>query len=158
MSSTVALRYPWCQFEQVRGRAALAAFAMISAAPEVCATAPIYDPMTLNIGINCQWQPRCQRQQTKAMDDARKFIAAYDVPLWRIHVCTRTHAGDQRGSTGSDSIPASEIHSSSLHRRQDAAAEVRLERRPKPLVRPPVRARFDSDDHLVERGAVHLTR
>ena len=51
--------------------------------------APIYDPMTLNIGINCQWQPHCQRQQTKAMNDARKFIAAYDVPLWRIHVCNK---------------------------------------------------------------------
>ena len=89
MNPKVALRHRRCQFEWVRGRAALAAFALISVAPEVRAMAPIYDPMTLNIGINCQWQPHCQRQQTKAMSDARKFIATYDVPLWRIHVCNK---------------------------------------------------------------------
>jgi len=85
----VALRRPRCQSEYVRGRAALAAFALISVAPEAGATAPIYDPISLNIGINCEWQQRCQRQQTKAMNDARKFIAAYEVPLWRIQVCNK---------------------------------------------------------------------
>jgi hypothetical protein len=89
MIGTVALPMSWCQSGFVRGRAALAAFGFCFVASEAHATAPIYDPVTLNIGINCQWQQRCQRQQTKAMNDARKFIAAYEVPLWRIQVCNK---------------------------------------------------------------------
>jgi len=85
----VALPQWRCQSDRVRGRAVLAAFALFSVAAQARATAPIYDPMTLNIGINCQWQQSCQRKQTRAMNDARKFIAAYDVPLWRIHLCNK---------------------------------------------------------------------
>ena len=51
--------------------------------------APIYDPVTLNIGVNCQWQQKCQRRQVKAMRAASKFIAATHPPLWRIHLCNR---------------------------------------------------------------------
>jgi hypothetical protein len=80
---------PDVSLDRVRGRAALAACALIAVAPEARGTAPIYDPISLNIGINCQWQQHCQRRQTKAMNDARKFIVGYDVPLWRIHLCNK---------------------------------------------------------------------
>lgn len=79
-----AVTYPW-----VRGLLALAALALMAAASESGAVAPLYDPVSLNIGINCQWQQSCQRKQMKAMDKARKYIAATNPPLWRIHLCNR---------------------------------------------------------------------
>ena len=53
------------------------------------AAAPLYDPIVLNIGINCQWQQRCQQQQRSAMADAARYIAAKHPPLWKIHLCNR---------------------------------------------------------------------
>jgi hypothetical protein len=67
----------------------LAALALAACAFEARAAAPLYDPVILNIGINCQWQQRCERQQRKAMSDAAKFIAAKHPPLWKIHLCNR---------------------------------------------------------------------
>jgi hypothetical protein len=65
------------------------ALAFMESAGPARAAAPIYDPVVLNIGINCQWQPRCQQQQRKAMADAAKYIAAKHPPLWKIHLCNR---------------------------------------------------------------------
>lgn len=73
----------------MRGLFALAALALLAAASEGRAVAPLYDPVALNIGINCQWQQSCQRQQMKGLADARKFIAKMNPPLWRIHLCNR---------------------------------------------------------------------
>ena len=63
--------------------------ALTAAASKAGAVAPLYDPVSLNIGINCQWQQSCQRKQTKALGSARKFIAKTNPPLWRIHLCNR---------------------------------------------------------------------
>jgi hypothetical protein len=70
-------------------RFALAALALLAAASEAGGTAPLYDPVTLNIGINCQWQQACQRRHVKALRSAQKFIAAKHPPLWKIHLCNR---------------------------------------------------------------------
>lgn len=59
------------------------------------AVAPLYDALALNIGVNCQWQQRCIGKQRRAMNDARKYIAKYDPPLWRIHLCNK-NAGRTR--------------------------------------------------------------
>jgi hypothetical protein len=53
------------------------------------AVIPLYDAVALNIGVNCQWQQRCIGTQRRAMNDARKYIAKYNPPLWRIHLCNR---------------------------------------------------------------------
>ena len=89
-----------CQFFDVMGaKSAVAALALLAAAPEARATAPLYDPVTLNIGINCQWQQACQRRHLKAMRSAHKFIAAKHPPLWKIHQCNRNA---RRGSSRID--------------------------------------------------------
>ena len=67
----------------------MAALALTAAASQGGAVAPLYDPVSLNIGINCQWQQSCQRRQMKALSKARKYIAATNPPLWRIHMCNR---------------------------------------------------------------------
>ena len=87
--SNVALVPRRCQVGLVRGRVAIAALALIAAADEARAMAPLYDPVALNIGINCQWQRSCERRQMAAMSEAAKFIAATHPPLWRIHLCNR---------------------------------------------------------------------
>lgn len=73
----------------IRVLASVVAFALVASARPARAAAPLYDPVVLNIGINCQWQQRCQQQQRKAMADAAKFIAAKHPPLWKIHLCNR---------------------------------------------------------------------
>jgi hypothetical protein len=69
--------------------ASLASFALIAVGGRAHAAAPLYDPVMLNIGINCQWQQACQRRQLKAMKQAHAYIARNDPPLWRIHLCNR---------------------------------------------------------------------
>ena len=63
-------------FDVMGARFALAALAFLAVASDARATAPLYDPVTLNIGINCQWQQSCQRQHLKAMRSAHRYIAA----------------------------------------------------------------------------------
>ena len=67
----------------------LAAVATVAVDSKALAAAPLYDPVILNIGVNCQWQPRCERQQHSAMKDARRFIAREHPPLWRIQLCNK---------------------------------------------------------------------
>lgn len=67
----------------------MAAFVLAGAASESRAAAPLYDPVALNIGINCEWQQRCQQRQHEAMSNAANFIAAKHPPLWKIHMCNR---------------------------------------------------------------------
>jgi hypothetical protein len=76
-------------FDVMGARYALAALALLTEASEARGTAPLYDPVTLNIGINCQWQQSCQRRHLKAMTSAHRFIAARHPPLWKIHLCNR---------------------------------------------------------------------
>jgi hypothetical protein len=59
---------------------------------EARALAPLHDPVTLNIGLNCQWQKRCIEAQVRAMNRARSYVAKRKPPLWRIHKCNRNAA------------------------------------------------------------------
>ena len=56
---------------------------------------PLSDPVTLNIGINCQWQQQCIKSQTKAMKHSLKYVRQTQPPLWRVQMCNR-NAGRQR--------------------------------------------------------------
>lgn len=76
-------------FDVMGARIALVALAFLVVASDARATAPLYDPVTLNIGINCQWQQSCQRRHLKAMKSAHRYIAAKHPPLWKIHQCNR---------------------------------------------------------------------
>jgi hypothetical protein len=60
-----------------------------SAAATARAGPPLYDPVRLNIGINCQWQKRCMDQHERAMRHALKYVAKYHPPLWRVQQCNR---------------------------------------------------------------------
>jgi hypothetical protein len=54
--------------------------------------APLYDPVSLNIGLGCQWQQRCIAEQKRAMKRALKYVKKYQPPAWRLHVCNRNAA------------------------------------------------------------------
>jgi hypothetical protein len=49
----------------------------------------LHDPVALNIGVNCQWQPRCMAQQRRAMTNALGFVAKSSPPQWRLQLCNR---------------------------------------------------------------------
>ncbi len=67
-----------------------------SAAAAAPAAAPLYDPVSLNIGLACQWQQRCINKQKVAMKRALKYVRKYKPPTWRIHLCNR-NASRNRG-------------------------------------------------------------
>lgn len=50
---------------------------------------PLYDSIGLNIGINCQWQPKCMREQQRAMKRALEFVNKRRPPAWQVHLCNR---------------------------------------------------------------------
>jgi hypothetical protein len=54
--------------------------------------APLYDSVSLNIGLNCQWQARCIAQQRKAMKRALSYVSRKQPAAWRIHQCNRNAA------------------------------------------------------------------
>ena len=72
-------------------RAAIVAFVLSCAGSAAWAAsrAPLHDPISLNIGLNCQWQQKCIRAQTKAMKRALGYVKKSDPPTWRIHLCNR---------------------------------------------------------------------
>lgn len=73
---------------------AVAALTLLALPVEGRSAAPLYDPVVLNVGINCRWQQTCQRRQIGAMARARGYIAHAHPPLWRIHLCNRNaHRG-----------------------------------------------------------------
>ena len=53
---------------------------------------PLHDPISLNIGLNCQWQQRCIAQQNRAMKRALAYVRTSRPPLWRIQLCNRNAA------------------------------------------------------------------
>lgn len=71
---------------------ALAALALIGSRAEGRSGAPLYDPVMLNIGINCQWQQSCERRQLRAMASTHRLMATTRPPLWRVHLCNRNAA------------------------------------------------------------------
>jgi hypothetical protein len=58
-----------------------------AAAASARSPAPLYDPVSLNIGLGCQWHPRCISDQKKAMNRALKYVRKKQPPAWRIHRC-----------------------------------------------------------------------
>jgi hypothetical protein len=72
--------------ERILAAAALAAILLSASAAR---TAVLHDPVALNIGVNCQWQPRCMAQQRKAMKRSLSLVAKTRPPRWRIQLCNR---------------------------------------------------------------------
>lgn len=68
---------------------AAAAMSLMSIGSQAAANPPLYDPIILNIGINCQWQQSCQRRQVKAMKEARRHIAKVRPPVSQVQLCNR---------------------------------------------------------------------
>jgi hypothetical protein len=66
---------------------AAAALAAISVSATAERRAVLHDPVALNIGVNCQWQPRCMAQQRAAMNRALSFVARTRPPHWRVQLC-----------------------------------------------------------------------
>ena len=66
-------------------------FAIIAAglALPARAGAPITEPATLNIGLNCQWQLRCIREHKRAKWRALKYVEKYQPAAWRVQQCNR---------------------------------------------------------------------
>ena len=67
----------------------LVAFALIGVAASAQPSPPLYDPVTLNIGLSCQWQKHCIDEHRRAMRRSLKYVAKYHPPIWRIHQCNR---------------------------------------------------------------------
>ena len=59
------------------------------AAAGVDARPPLYDPVALNIGLTCQWQPNCISRQKKAMKRALNHVQKTRPPAWKIQLCNR---------------------------------------------------------------------
>ena len=59
------------------------------AAAEAKSSAPLADPVALNIGLSCQWAQPCIKKQTKAMNRALKYLKSEDPPSWRLAMCNR---------------------------------------------------------------------
>ena len=66
-----------------------AALIVLAAGSQARARPPLNDPVTLNIGFVCQWQPRCMSQQKKAMKRSLKNVRKEQPPTWRIEMCNR---------------------------------------------------------------------
>ena len=58
-------------------------------AAEAKSSAPLADPVALNIGLSCQWAQPCIKKQTKAMNRALKYLRNEDPPSWRLAMCNR---------------------------------------------------------------------
>lgn len=63
--------------------------ALLFAVPRAAEAKPLTDPVSLNIGLSCQWQQRCMSQQKKAMKRALKYVKKEGLPSWRIQMCNR---------------------------------------------------------------------
>jgi hypothetical protein len=55
-------------------------------------TIPLRNPILLNIGLNCRWEPRCMAVQQKAMNRALTYMSKSRPPTSRIHRCNRNAA------------------------------------------------------------------
>jgi hypothetical protein len=65
------------------------ALVLLAGGSQVRAGPPLNDPVTLNIGFVCQWQPRCMSQQKKSMKRSLKTVRKEQPPTWRIEMCNR---------------------------------------------------------------------
>ena len=69
--------------------AAGAALAIIPGPADADQRPILYDAVALNIGVNCQWQTHCMKQQRSAMKHALGYVSAENPPQWKIHLCNR---------------------------------------------------------------------
>ena len=76
-------------FRAMKGMVIAGALVWWAGAAAARSPAPLHDPVTLNIGLSCQWQERCISVQKKAMKRALKYVKNTQPPSWRIHLCNR---------------------------------------------------------------------
>lgn len=77
-------------FEEAMKRFLAATLGLLFSVRIAAETRPIlYDPVSLNIGVNCQWQSRCMSQQHRAMRHALDYVGREKPPQWRVHLCNR---------------------------------------------------------------------
>jgi hypothetical protein len=64
----------------------------------------VHDPVTLNIGVNCQWQSACMKLQRTAMKRSLAYVSAAHPPQWKIQLCNRnaSRGGDHVDWVGFD--------------------------------------------------------
>jgi len=67
----------------------LQSVAMMLALAVVSPSAPLNDPVQLNIGIACRWDRHCMKAQQQAMRRGLGYVTKYKPPLWRIQQCNR---------------------------------------------------------------------
>jgi len=67
----------------------LAAMAATRAESRSSAPPPLYDPVFLNIGFVCRWEPRCMDRQDDARKDALSYVRKRNPPAWRVQLCNR---------------------------------------------------------------------
>ena len=68
---------------------ASAALAMLPPSAGMARRPMLYDPVALNIGVNCQWQTRCMERQRTAMKRALAYVADRKPSQWRMQLCNR---------------------------------------------------------------------
>jgi hypothetical protein len=73
----------------MRWALAVLLIALGSAASAAQARVPLYDSVSLNIGLNCQWQRHCMVAQQRAMTRSLEYVRNQRPPSSRIHQCNR---------------------------------------------------------------------
>lgn len=68
---------------------ASAALTMLPSSAGMARRPMLYDPVALNIGVNCQWQLRCMERQRTAMKRALAYVASRKPSQWRVQLCNR---------------------------------------------------------------------
>ena len=68
---------------------AIALLALTSAAVAAGRHPLLYDPVALNIGVNCQWQSRCMEQQHAAMTRALTYVRTRHPSRAQVQLCNR---------------------------------------------------------------------
>jgi hypothetical protein len=69
--------------------AAAAAATLVPAVALARGRPMLYEPVSLNIGVVCQWQARCMVRQRSAMNRALNYVARRRPPRWRLELCNR---------------------------------------------------------------------
>jgi hypothetical protein len=75
--------------EQMRWVLGALLIAMGTSASAAQARVPLYDSISLNIGLNCQWQRNCMVAQQRAMKRALAYVKSRRPAAARIHLCNR---------------------------------------------------------------------
>jgi hypothetical protein len=79
-----------CIVSAAMNRVFVAAALTILATPASAAQRPLlYDPVTLNIGVNCAWARRCMAQQEHAMSSALNYVTKHRPPHRKVQLCNR---------------------------------------------------------------------